>query len=178
MYQILKLLVVKLPRKNMVFLYLSRSFLKLTKVMKITWIKLLILLISFFFLQANDLCFSQTTNYPYDEWIKKLSAKKQPALSGFQEIFSELKGKDLPEAMAIFNTLEAKGKSSGSYFLPRFNVVKSYWYWNSKLPGYIDSTQQYMKKAINVAYETDDESLVSFISWQYGSMMYWGGQIE
>lgn len=146
--------------------------------MHITGANCLRIFVLFVFLQTNHFCFSQSPGYPYDEWIKKLSSKKQPFQSGFQEIFSALRGKDLPEATAIFNALEEKGKSSGAYFATRVNLIKAYWFWNSNLPGKVDSTQQFMKKAINTAYETDDESLVSYISWQYGSLMYWAGLTE
>ena len=35
-----------------------------------------------------------------------------------------------------------------------------------------------MTKAITAAYETDNDSLISSISWQYGMMNYWGGEIQ
>jgi DNA-binding CsgD family transcriptional regulator/tetratricopeptide (TPR) repeat protein len=35
-----------------------------------------------------------------------------------------------------------------------------------------------MTKAITAAYETDNDSLISSVSWHYGMMNYWGGEIQ
>lgn len=130
----------------------------------------------FVILQTNLFCFSQVSSYPYNDWIEKLSDRKTGHLSGYNEILSALKDKDLSEASAALNMLESKGSSAGSYFIARFYLLKAFWFSNSS--GKVDSVQLFMKKALNAAYETDDDSLVSMISWQYGSMMYWAGLIE
>lgn len=132
----------------------------------------------FAFLQINHFSFSQTSSYPYQEWVKKLSDKNARALSGIYEVSEALKGKDPSEAITILNNLESKGSSAGNYFAPRFFLAKAIWIWSSNLAGKVDSTQQLVKKALNSAYETDNDTLVSAIGWQYSNMMYWTGLIE
>lgn len=146
--------------------------------MDVTRANCLRILVLFVILQTNLFCFSQETSYPYEDWIEKLSDSKTGHLSGYNEILSALKDKDLSEANAAFNMLESKGSAAGTYFFARFNVLKAFWFSNFNIPRNDDSLQLFMKKALNAAYETDDESLVSMISWQYGSMMYWAGRIE
>jgi DNA-binding CsgD family transcriptional regulator len=146
--------------------------------MHVTATNYLRILVLFVILQTNQFCFSQTSDYPYKEWIEKLSDRKAPHLSGYNEILSALKEKGLSEANAAFNMLESKGSSAGTYFIARFNLLKALWFRESNVSGKDDSVQVFMKKALNAAYETDDDSLASAISWQYGFMMYWAGQIE
>jgi tetratricopeptide (TPR) repeat protein/DNA-binding CsgD family transcriptional regulator len=146
--------------------------------MDVTRANCLRILILFGILQTNLFCFSQETSYPYKDWIEKLSDRKTGHLSGYNEILSALKDKDLSEANAAFNMLESKGSAADTYFIARFNLLKALWFSNFNIPRNDDSIQLFMKKALNAAYETDDESLVSMISWQYGSMMYWAGRIE
>ena len=146
--------------------------------MDVTRANCLRIFVLFVILQINLFCYSQESNYPYKDWIEKLSDKKTGHLSGYNEILSALKEKDLSEVNAAFNLLESKGNSAGTYFIARFNLLKAFWFRGSNLPGKDDSVQVFMKKALNAAYETDDDSLVSTISWQYGFMMYWAGQIE
>ena len=146
--------------------------------MDVTRANCLRICVLFVILQINLFCFSQESNYPYKDWIEKLSDGKAPHLSGYNEILSALKEKDLSEANAAFKLLESKGSSAGTYFIARFNLLKAFWFRGSNLPGKDDSVQVFMKKALDAAYETDDDSLVSTISWQYGFMMYWAGQIE
>ena len=146
--------------------------------MHVTRANYLRIFVLFVILQTNQFCFSQTSDYSYKEWIEKLNDRKAPHLSGYNEILSALKEKDLSEANAAFEMLELKGNSAGTYFIARFNLLKAFWFRESNLPGKDDSVQVFMKKALIAAYETDDDSLVSAISWQYGFMMYWAGQIE
>jgi tetratricopeptide (TPR) repeat protein/DNA-binding CsgD family transcriptional regulator len=146
--------------------------------MRIATTNCLRLFILFVILQTNYFSFSQDPVYPYREWVKKLSDKKAPVFSGVFEISSALKDKQISEVSAVFNELGSKGSSSGSYFEPRLNFTKAIWFRNSNLPGWFDSTQQLFRKALNAAYEIDNDSLISTFCWQYGSMMYWIGDIE
>src|SRR5688572_17008367 len=144
-------------------------------VLRANYLRIFIL---FVILQIDLFCFSQASNYPYEDWIEKLSDRKTGHLSGYNEILSALKDKDLAEVNTVFNILESKGSSAGSYFIARFNLLKAFWFSDYHIPRKVDSLQLFMKKALNAAYETEDDSLVSTISWQYGSMMYWAGLIE
>src|SRR5687767_13870920 len=97
----------------------SKFFNKLLVAMDVTRANCLRSFVLFVILQTNHVCFSQWPNYPYKEWIEKLSDRRTPHLSGYNEILSALKEKDLSEAKAAFNMLESKGRSAGSYFIAR-----------------------------------------------------------
>ncbi len=146
--------------------------------MPASFINFLRTVILFAFLQINYSTFSQTSSFPYREWVKKLSDQKAPSLAGIGELLGALRNKDSSEATRILNNLESKGSSAGSYFAARFFFAKAIWVWNTKAAGKIDSTQQLVKKALNSAYETDNDSLVSAIGWNYSEMMYWAGLLE
>lgn len=132
----------------------------------------------FVFLHANQLCYSQSLSYPLKEWVKKLAANRGPTISVVQEVLSALNGRDSLQAISVLNELEKKGSSEGEYFVARFNFLKAAWLWNIRRGSPKESIKQHMKKALNAAYETDNDSLVSTLSWEYGSMMYYAGETE
>jgi len=74
--------------------------------------------------------------------------------------------------------LEKRGRKAGGYFNLRFNVLKSWWLSGTKPVAAREDVSQLMKQALNAAYETDNDSLISFISWQYGTRMYYSYQYE
>jgi DNA-binding CsgD family transcriptional regulator/tetratricopeptide (TPR) repeat protein len=130
------------------------------------------------FLQVNFISFSQNTTYPTAQWVEKLSDKTGAATSGLQEVWSVLKGKDSAEAGLLLRELERKGNNAGKYFSSRFHLLKGWWLADAKGIRNKESVTQTMKQALNAAYETDNDSLISFISWQYGTTMYYSYQYE
>jgi len=132
----------------------------------------LVLVILFVFLQTNYFSFSQNASYPYNEWVRKLSDKTAPTASGFQDVLPILKGKNFSEAASILRELENKGSRAGNYFIARFRVLHALWLADAKRFAAKDDVSQLMKQALNAAYETDDDSLISFVSWSYGRTMY------
>ena len=104
---------------------MRESFFKLTGVMQASFINFLRTVILFAFLQINYSTFSQTSSFPYREWVKKLSDQKAPSLAGIDELLGALRNKDSSEATRILNNLESKGSSAGSYFAARFFFCKS-----------------------------------------------------
>jgi hypothetical protein len=78
----------------------------------------------------------------------------------------------------VLDELEKKGSSSSKYFTARFNLLKAIWLADSKGIAAKENVSQLMKRALNAAYETDNDSLASFISWNYGTTMYHFNQNE
>jgi tetratricopeptide (TPR) repeat protein len=78
--------------------------------------------------------------------------------------------------MGKFKEVENSGNTSNSYFTCRFNLAKAVYLREHNVP--VKAVMGLMTKAITAAYETDNDSLISSISWQYGNMNYWGGEIE
>lgn len=135
------------------------------------------LIILFVFLQTNYFSFSQSTSYPLKDWAKKLSEENGPVLSDVFNILSMLQDKDSSQVADVFNELEKKGNSSNRYFTSRLNLARAVWLRSRGSPP-INQVKELIKQSLNDAYETDDDSLVSSMSWQFGSMMYYSSQIE
>jgi tetratricopeptide (TPR) repeat protein len=138
---------------------------------------LITLLILFGILQTGIYSFSQSS-FPYSDWIKKLSDQDGPANSGVDEILSVLIKKDSTQANTALNELERKGSKAGNYFIPRFNLLKASWLYNRKGCYVSGRISEFMKKALNGAYDTNDDSLISNISWYYGQAMHGCKAIE
>jgi len=136
----------------------------------------LLLCILFLLLQTNYFSLSQTTSYPIKEWAKKLSAKRAPSLSGVTEIISALVNKDSSSVVDLFNELGREGNSANNYFTCRLNLAQAVYFNNTHVSKKI--VKDFVNKSINAAYETDNDSLISSVCWQCGSMMYHWGQIE
>src|SRR5215472_9246907 len=69
-------------------------FYKLTTSMSFVRTICLRLLILLVFIQTNYFSFSQRSSYPLKEWVKNLSAKSAPVLSGAFQISNKLKDQD------------------------------------------------------------------------------------
>src|SRR5436190_10137451 len=138
--------------------------------------RLCFFLLLFVLMQANSFSFSQTTSYPIKEWVKKFQSKTAPSLSGVWEILPALANKDSATAANLFNDLEKHGNSTNAYFDCRLNLAKAVYFHNIQASGKL--IKGLMDKSINAAYEADNDSLISAVSWQYGSMMYFSGQLE
>ena len=129
-------------------------------------------------LQANCFSFSQTTTSPINDWVKKLSNKNFNSL-GLGGIVSELKDKDSLEVSAVLDELGRKGHARGGYFDAHFYMLKAAWLMSTHSGlQFNNHVSELMKQAMNCAYEVDDDSLVSNISWGYGFYMFGCSQME
>src|SRR5215813_6308934 len=79
----------------------------------------------FVLMQTNHFSFSQDTSFPVKEWVKKLSSRSGPTLSGFLDILPVLANKDSASADNLFNDLERRGNSSSAFFNCRLNLTKA-----------------------------------------------------
>jgi hypothetical protein len=135
-----------------------------------------LLLLLFVIWQTNYFLLAQPPGIPVHDWVKKMSAKNAPPFSGVSDILPAMANDDAAHAAQIFKELEDKGDASNNYFTCRLNVVLATYFRNHGASRkFVDSI---MNKAINAAYESDNDSLVSAVSWHYGMMNYWGGEIQ
>ena len=135
----------------------------------------LIVSIALLCLQTTPL-FSQSSEIPYGEWVKKLSDKHVASAGDVVEIMKVLHGIDSAHVIVILDELEDRG--SGKYFVTRFNLLKAIRLWNTKYCHAKDSIWALLKKSLYAAYETGNDSLVSSISWIYGDYSRGCGDIE
>jgi len=130
------------------------------------------------FIPTSHLSFSQSPSFPISEWSKKLGAKNAPLVSGINDILTALKDKDSAEGARVFNELERKENLSDKYFVARFAMAKCWWLRGHLRGATTELIKDLTNRALIAAYETNNDSLVSFVSWQSGSLMYYSGQIE
>ena len=136
------------------------------------------LLLLFVILQTDYFSFSQGTSYPIDDWAKKLNEKNAPVATATSEIFTALAGKDSSEGALLFAQLEKKGSSSDKYFIARFAIIKAWWLHNYRRNDMKVLLKNLANKALSAAYETNNDSLISYVSWHSGGLTYYSGQIE
>src|SRR5262249_10547642 len=129
----------------------------------------LLLFILFVILQTNCFLFSQTSSYPIAEWAKKLGERNGPLISGVDEILPALAHKDSSEGASLFNQLERKASVSNKYFLARFAIAKAWWLHNYRRNDMKILLRDLASRALIAAYEANNDSLISFVSWQSGS---------
>jgi DNA-binding CsgD family transcriptional regulator/tetratricopeptide (TPR) repeat protein len=136
----------------------------------------LVLFLAFALLQADWCLFAQSNAFPVNNWVKKLSAKDAPPFSGISEILPAIANIDTASAAQLFKELGSTGPALNKYFTCRFNVISATYFRNHGAPAKF--VQNIMTRAINAAYESDNDSLISAVSWHYGMMNYWGGEIQ
>jgi uncharacterized protein YjaG (DUF416 family)/DNA-binding CsgD family transcriptional regulator len=132
----------------------------------------------FVFLQTNYFSFSQTTSYPIHNWAKILREKNAPGVAGAREILDALAHKDSSEGASLFSQLEMESSASDKYFIARLAIIKAWWVHNYRRNDMKVLLKNLANKALIAAYETNNDSLISYVSWQAGNLMYYSGQIE
>ena len=138
-------------------------------------------LVLFFWLPATVCSFSQTTLYPIAELVKRLSDKNGPSSSGIDETIKAIEGKDTIVAKKIIDEIEAKGSFKNNYFKARFLTMKAKWTWLTLEKSFRSHEKIFMpllKEALNAAYETGIDSLISEIAWIYGETCYFHSRTE
>jgi DNA-binding CsgD family transcriptional regulator len=155
----------------------QKFFLKLKAVMPTAGATIRHLFVLFVFLQANYLSFSQTTS-SVDDLGKNLGSKNFIS-ANLEKTLLELKDKDSSQVAALLDGLEKKGYSSASYYNAHLNFLRAMWLarTGSSLVAKTAVTK-FIKEALNAAYEVDDDSLVSNISWNYGQYMFGCSEME
>jgi hypothetical protein len=148
-------------------------FLKLKAVMLATSTTYLRLIFLFALFQTSYFSFSQNSSFPIKEVVKKLADKNGPAASGIQEVLAFAKDKDSAAGIQIFNELQRRGNGRNNYFKARFYAAKmmSIRMWQPQ-NRYEVQVNELAREALNAAYETNDDSLISEIAWTYGIVCY------
>jgi hypothetical protein len=139
------------------------------------------LLVLFFWLAATFSALSQTTSYPIAGWVKKLSDKNGASSSGIAETIKAMEGNDTSVAKKIINEIEAKGNFKNNYFKARFLAMKSKWTWmtlQTSFRSHEELITPMLKEALNAAYETANDSLISEMAWTYGEACYFHSRTE
>src|SRR5689334_15929402 len=136
------------------------------------------LIILFALLQTTFLSFGQTASDPIHDWAIKLGEKNAPVASGASEILAALGKKDSSGGALLFSQLEKESSTSDKYFIARLAIIKAWWLHNYRRNDMKELLKNLANKALIAAYETNNDSLISYVSWQSGGLMFYSGQIE
>jgi DNA-binding CsgD family transcriptional regulator len=135
----------------------------------------------FFCFLVNLISISQPDQLPISTYVKMLSDKKGPASSGIDETYKALEGKDTAAAKKVLDEIEARGDLDNNYFKARFLAMKTKWINFNLQTGFRSQeevTAPMLRQALNAAYETSNDSLISEIAWNYGEACYFNGRAE
>ena len=152
--------------------------------------KLLPGFIFLFFLFSIEFIAAQTAELNTDKWAVALSKKNQSSYDSLTSLIFKLHRVDSLEAFQFLDKLAEKGRSNGDHFQALLNClkasiiyVKCYYDFQrvGKTPGNINWIRQQIMKlyssTIDLAYRSEDEMLVAYVSYNYGSVCTSFGEI-
>ncbi|HKO81108.1 MAG TPA: helix-turn-helix transcriptional regulator [Chitinophagaceae bacterium] len=141
-----------------------------------------LVLLVLFVLQTTATSFSQTSSFPYNEWVKKLGAPGDSTHKDVDSLISFFLGWKRDLAFSALDQLAKQGGSAGPRFQVRFNMLKAITVWNWRNAATKDSVLekviQIMKLVMNQAYEINDDWLIGNASYWYARMMLSFQKIE
>ena len=127
--------------------------------------------------------FAQPAFTDLQAWAKTLNTKDYKAgNTAVDTVFSAIHGLSKTRVFNILDSLESVGNSEEPYFRPRFNVLKASLVIDKLIPknfpldlppSEIDSIRRVIRvlysNAMDLAYEREDEKLIAWVSYFYGS---------
>ena len=147
-----------------------------------------IILIGLF--SASISSFAQSKDLDPEKWANELSKKDRSSYDSLKSLMRELHRVDSLQAFQFLDQLGEKGHSKGDHFQALYNClkasiiyVKCYYDFQrvGKMPGNIDWIKQQIMKlyssAVDIAYRSEDEMLVAYVSYTYGSVSTSFGEI-
>ena len=165
--------MIVITSKNVLF-YAAQTTVKTLKQFKI--------IVVFILLVAFQQGFAQSPLLSVDTWADKLSDKDYKQKQSYITLDSILLLTDSSTTFQFLQTLEDNGKSRGLHFQARFNCLKASQLYNKNFKFISTAVKEEIKRlfstAINIAYETEDDYLVAFVSSRYGGLIYFLGELE
>jgi hypothetical protein len=115
-------------------------------------------------LQMSYFSFCQDPSSLNNNLEEKLSAENAPVNLGVLEMISMVNSKDSFQAVLLLNQLQKRADPPNDYFNARFYLSKAAWL--SRYGRNSETVRQLLNQALNAAFETESDSLVSLVSWQ------------
>jgi tetratricopeptide (TPR) repeat protein/DNA-binding CsgD family transcriptional regulator len=142
-------------------------------------------------LQSGSPVFSQTPKeLDPAKWANALSKKDLSSYDSLISFALKLQKGDSLQVFQFLDKLSEKGKSKGDHFGALFTCLKAAaifhkcyyeFYQVGKTPGNIDWVKQQLvslySSAIDIAYRSEDDMLVAYVSYTYGSVMATFGEV-
>jgi len=133
---------------------------------------------------------AQSTELDPEKWAVELSKKDRSVYDSLPGLISKLQKIDSLQAFQFIDELAEKGRSKGDHFKALFNSVKArmifykcYYGFQrvGKVPVNIDWVKQQLitlySSAIDIAYRSEDDMLVAYVSYVYASVIILFGEV-
>jgi DNA-binding CsgD family transcriptional regulator/tetratricopeptide (TPR) repeat protein len=134
--------------------------------------------------------FAQSKEPDVEKWVVELSKKNRGVYDSVFNLMRKLEKADSLQAFIFLDKLAEKGKSKTEHFQALYNCLKSsviYYHCYYKLyldnkvvPNQDQIRQQLMRlysSAIDIAYRSEDDMLVAYVSYTYASVITWFGEV-
>ena len=144
--------------------------------------KFLLILLFSFFAAIDGAAVAQTVALPVNEWVKKMadpSDKKNEVVIKLNSLLLQF---DSASAFSFLTQLSKRPDAKGNYFLSRYYCLQASLlvYYNRPSPEFAPFKKQQIKqevknllsRAMQLAYETNDDYLTAMVSGNYGNYMY------
>jgi tetratricopeptide (TPR) repeat protein len=142
------------------------------------------------FLSTCKISFAQPTDLDPKKWAAELSKRDRSSYDSLSSLVRQLQKVDSLHAFQFLDQLAEKGKSKGDHFQALFNCVKatvvyykSYYelYQNRPTSVNLDPVKQQLMRlyssAIDIAYRSEDEMLIAYVSYTYASVISLFGEV-
>ncbi len=133
---------------------------------------------------------AQTADLDPGKWAVELSKKDRSVYDSLPGLISKLQKIDSLQTFQFIDELAEKGRSKGDHFKAFLNSVKArmifykcYYEFQrvGKVPVNIDWVKQQLitlySSAIDIAYRSEDDMLVAYVSYVYGSVIILFGEV-
>jgi hypothetical protein len=133
---------------------------------------------------------AQPANLDPEKWAVELSKKDRGTYDSLTSLTIKLQKVDSIKAFQFLDELAEKGRSKGDHFQTIFNCLKaqiiyykSYYefYQNRPTSVNVDLIRQQLVRlyssAIDIAYRSEDDMLVAYVSYTYGSVITTFGEV-
>jgi len=133
---------------------------------------------------------AQTADLDPEKWAVELSKKDRSAYANVDSLTMKLDQLDSIKSFQFLDVLAEKGRSKGDHFKALFNCLKARIIYNKcyyefyrvgKTPLNVDSIKRELIKlcspAIDIAYRSEDDMLVAFVSYTYAIVIISFGEI-
>ncbi|MGZ3847229.1 MAG: tetratricopeptide repeat protein [Flavisolibacter sp.] len=139
---------------------------------------------------TGNRCPAQSAPPDAHEWAAKLSTKQYEGNEYEAKLDSLLNNFDSAKVFIFLDQLQKEGKSRGDHFYARFNCLKArqlfltnspYRIHQPQIPKGIGQVEEPIRRlfssAMDIAYRTDDDYLVAFVSYAYAITISEFGEI-
>ncbi|MCY7290878.1 MAG: tetratricopeptide repeat protein, partial [Ferruginibacter sp.] len=144
--------------------------------------KFITLFLILFFIGIYHISLCQTTGFDAKEWVTKLADSKDIKNESVFKLSTLLRKTDSASVFNFLTQLSKQPDANGNYFLARYYCLQAALlvYFNLPSPEYEPLKKEQIKpevkkllsKAIQLAYETNNEYLTAMVSGMYGNYMY------